>query len=249
MDQAQRLGTSDNSVSAVAGSSPTDVWAVGDFLPDAAPSNQDVTLTFAEHYNDKKWTVVRTANTGPNFNSFYAAAASQGWAWAVGEHLNSDYQDRTLIEVWNGKTWTIADNPQHGAVRDMLLGASALSPSDVWVVGDQEGGNGLFETLASTGMAPVDRRPDSGSGIERKPPLRGRRGERRRRVGRRPATRRTDTRPGPGRAVGRPLVVRGGPARLRERLGDAHLHWRYRWLVLRPPGRHRVGGGRGHRET
>jgi hypothetical protein len=148
VDQAQLLGTSDNSVGAVAGSSPTDVWAVGDFLPDAAHSNQDVTLTFAEHYNGKEWTVVRTPNTGPNFNSFYGAAASQGWAWAVGEHLNSNYQDRALIEVWNGKTWTIADNPQPGALRDMLFGASALSPSDVWVVGDQEGGNGQFETLA-----------------------------------------------------------------------------------------------------
>ncbi len=148
MDQAQLLGTSDNSVGAIAGSSPTDVWALGGFLPDAAHSNQDVALTFAEHYNGKKWTVVRTPNTGPNFNSFYGAAASKGWAWAVGEHLNSKYQDRALIEVWNGKTWTIADNPQPGAVRDMLFGASALSPSDVWVVGDQEGGNGLFETLA-----------------------------------------------------------------------------------------------------
>src|SRR5258708_11654731 len=73
---------------------------------------------------------------------------STGLAWAVGERLNARYQDRALIEVWNGTRWTIADNPQQGSVRDMLFGASALSPSDVWVVGDREGGNGLFETLA-----------------------------------------------------------------------------------------------------
>jgi hypothetical protein len=30
----------------------------------------------------------------------------------------------------------------------MLFGASALSRSNVWVVGDRQGGNGLFETLA-----------------------------------------------------------------------------------------------------
>ncbi|HYB17068.1 MAG TPA: hypothetical protein VEF71_16550 [Streptosporangiaceae bacterium] len=69
VDEAQLLGTSDNSVGAIAGSPPSDVWAFGDFLPDARGSNQDVTLTFAEHYNGKKWTVVRTPNTGPNFNS------------------------------------------------------------------------------------------------------------------------------------------------------------------------------------
>lgn len=148
VEATQLLGTSDNSVGAIAGSSPTDVWAVGDFLPDAANSNQDATLTFAEHYNGTKWTVVRTPNTGPNFDSFYGAAASQGQAWAVGERLNGDDQDRALIETWNGKSWSIADNPQPGSVRDMLFGASALSPSDVWMVGDQEGSNGKFETLA-----------------------------------------------------------------------------------------------------
>ena len=148
VQKAQVLGTSDNSLGAVAGSSPSDVWAFGDFLPDASHSNQDVTLTFAEHYNGKTWTVVRTPNTGPNFNSFYGGTASQGWAWAVGEHLNSQYQDRALVEVWNGKTWSIADVPQPGDVRDMLFSASALSPSNVWVVGDQESGNGQFETLA-----------------------------------------------------------------------------------------------------
>mgnify|MGYP001401791790 CR=1 FL=1 len=148
VQEAGRLGSSDNSLGAVAGSSPDDVWAFGDFLPDAKDSNQDATLTFAEHYNGTKWTVVRTPNTGPNFNSFYGATASQGWAWAVGEHLNAQYQDRALVESWNGSKWSIDNLPQPGSVRDMLFGASALSPSDVWVVGDQEGANGIFETLA-----------------------------------------------------------------------------------------------------
>jgi len=148
VQKAQLYGTNDNSVGAVAGSSPTDVWAVGDYLPDTATSNQDATLGFAEHFDGKKWTVVPTPNTGVNFNSFYGAAASQGQAWAVGEYLNSNYQDRALLEHWDGSQWSIANNPQPGSQRDMLFGASALSPSDVWVVGDQEGANGKFETLA-----------------------------------------------------------------------------------------------------
>jgi hypothetical protein len=144
---AQTLGASDNSVGAVAGSSPNDVWAFGDFLPANPVDNVDATLSFAEHWNGSKWSVVRTPDTGVNFNSFYGAAATPGWAWAVGEYLNGAYQDRALIEVWNGSTWTIANPPQPGSLRDMLFGASALSPNDVWVVGDQEGGNGIFETL------------------------------------------------------------------------------------------------------
>ena len=144
---AQRLGTSDNSLGPVAGSSSNDVWAFGDFLPSNTIANVDATLTFAEHWNGTHWTVVRTPDTGPNFNSLYGAAASHGWAWAVGEHLNSAYQDRALVEVWNGSSWSIAHTPQPGSVRDMLFGASALSPKNVWVVGDQEGANGKFETL------------------------------------------------------------------------------------------------------
>ncbi len=67
---------------------------------------------------------------------------------AVGERLNARYQDRALVEVWNGTAWSIANVPQPGSVRDMMFGVSALSPSDVWVVGDQEGGSNVFETLA-----------------------------------------------------------------------------------------------------
>jgi hypothetical protein len=148
VDKVQLYGTSDNSTGAIAGSSPGDIWAVGDFLPDTATSNQDATLSFAEHYDGKKWTVVPTPTTGVNFTSFYGVAASQGQAWAVGEYLNGSYQDRGLLEHWDGSQWSIADNPQPGSKRDMLFGASAVSPSDVWVVGDQEGQNGKFETLA-----------------------------------------------------------------------------------------------------
>jgi len=148
VNKVQLYGTSDNSVGAIAGSSASDMWAVGDYLPDTATSNQDATLTFAEHFDGKKWTVVPTPTTGANFTSFYGVAASQGQAWAVGEYLNSSYQDRALIETWNGAQWSIANIPQPGSRRDMLFGATALSPSDVWAVGDQEGQNGEFETLA-----------------------------------------------------------------------------------------------------
>ena len=164
--QTQLLGTSDNSLGAIAGSSPSDVWAVGNYLPDQAKSNQDATLTFAEHWNGAAWTVVRTPNTGPNFNSFYGLAARDGDAWAVGMHLNSAFQDRALVEVWSGGKWHIASVPQPGSVRDMLFGASALAKNDVWVVGDQEGANGVFETLAEHWNGhrwSVVRTPDPGS--------------------------------------------------------------------------------------
>jgi hypothetical protein len=62
--------------------------------------------------------------------------------------LSSAFADRALVEVWNGHQWSIEDTPQPGSVRDMLFGAAALSRTDVWVVGDEEGKNHIFETLA-----------------------------------------------------------------------------------------------------
>jgi hypothetical protein len=148
VQHAQLLGTSDNSLGAIAGTSPDSVWAFGDFQPDAAGSDPDATLTLAEHYNGKSWTVVRTPDTGPGLNVCYGAAASGGFAWAVGAHLDNQYQDRALIEVWNGSRWYIAANPQPGSVRDLLFGVSAISPSDVWAVGERQGPDGIFGTLA-----------------------------------------------------------------------------------------------------
>ncbi len=148
VQQAQRLGSSDNSLGAVAASSPNDVWAVGNFLPDTPTSNPDATLTFAEHYNGTSWSVVPTPNTGSNFNSFYGAAASQGRAWAVGMRLDANFNDRALIESWNGAKWSIDPIAQPGSQRDMLFGASASSSSDVWAVGTQQNSNGGFESLA-----------------------------------------------------------------------------------------------------
>lgn len=140
-------GTGDNSLGAVAASAPDDVWAVGNFLPDTATSNQDATLSLANHFDGKTWSAVPTPNTGANFNTLFGIAAKGGKAWAVGVRLNDDFQDRALIEAWDGAHWTIANNPQPGSERNILFGASATSASDVWAVGDQEGSNGRFQTL------------------------------------------------------------------------------------------------------
>jgi hypothetical protein len=148
VQRAGLLGRSDNSLGAVAAASPSDVWAVGDYLPDASGANPDATLTFAEHYDGTRWKVVPTPNVGPNFGVLFDVAASQGRAWAVGSRLDDSYDDRALVESWDGSAWSVDDVPQPGSLRDMLSGVSATSPSDVWAVGTQEGADGRFQGLA-----------------------------------------------------------------------------------------------------
>jgi hypothetical protein len=141
------LGTNDNSLGAVAASSAGDVWAVGNFVPDAAGSNQDATISLAAHFDGSAWKAVPTPNAGPNFNTFFGVAANSGKAWAVGVHLDSNFKARALIEAWDGAKWTIASNPQPGAEKDILFAASATSPSDAWAVGEQQGANARFGGL------------------------------------------------------------------------------------------------------
>jgi hypothetical protein len=76
-------------------------------------------------------------------------AAADHRAWAVGVHLNNDFKTRGLIESWDPapSKWSIVDNPQPGAERDLLFSASAISASDVWAVGDQQSADGMFGTL------------------------------------------------------------------------------------------------------
>ncbi|HEX6537694.1 MAG TPA: alkaline phosphatase family protein [Candidatus Dormibacteraeota bacterium] len=167
VDPAASLGTGDNSLGAVAVTSPTDAWAVGNFLPDDPTSNQDATLTLAEHWNGSNWTVTPTPNIGPNFNTLFGVAGSAAHAWAVGLNLDSAFDDRALVETWDGSAWSVTSVPQPGSQRDILYSVAAESPTNVWAVGDQQGSDGLFQTLVlhfdgSTWRAVPA--PDPGSG-------------------------------------------------------------------------------------
>ncbi|MBV9546659.1 MAG: hypothetical protein JOY61_20010 [Chloroflexi bacterium] len=133
----------------MAGDAPDDVWAVGNFLPDAPSSNQDATLTLAMHFDGNRWISTPTPDAGPIFNTLFGVAAAGGHAWGVGAHLNRDFNVRGLIETWDPAVgvWHIADSLEPGPQRDLLFGASASSASDAWAVGEQQNSAGKFGTL------------------------------------------------------------------------------------------------------
>jgi len=163
---APALGTNDNSFGGVAAVSPADVWAVGNFLPDTATSNQDATLNTAAHFDGKHWTQTPVPDSGPNFNTLFGVAATPGRAWAVGVTLDRSYHSRSLIEAWDGSAWHIAAAPRLNTQRDILYAADAVSASDVWAVGHQQSWDGTFGTLVEhwdgTGWSVVPS-PDPGS--------------------------------------------------------------------------------------
>jgi hypothetical protein len=153
-----RLGTNDNSFGGVAVASGSDIWAVGNYLPDTAMSNQDATLSLAAHFDGDHWTSTPTPNVGPNYNTLFGVAAVPGRAWAVGVAQDSTFHPHSLVESWNGTAWRVVATPRLNTQRDMLLSATATAiatataaatgTADVSAVGEQQDPSGRFATLA-----------------------------------------------------------------------------------------------------
>jgi hypothetical protein len=125
-------------VSAVAAD---DIWAVGDYT--TAPG--DISLTLAEHWNGKQWSVVPTPSPTGDDVLLGVAAISTANVWAVGDYSP---QGQDLIEQWNGASWNIVSSPfRRGAVNG-LSAVSADSATDVWAAGtDINKHNFTYHTL------------------------------------------------------------------------------------------------------
>jgi hypothetical protein len=124
----------------VAAVSTSDVWAVGD-----TGSN-----TLIEHWNGTSWAVVPSpAPAGTLFSPLSGAAVvSANDIWAVGQSQNATTGiPQTLIEQWNGTSWSIVTSPAPGTA-SLLSGASADPASgQAWAVGNFTAASGATQTL------------------------------------------------------------------------------------------------------
>lgn len=117
-------------LSGVAAVSAGDIWAVG-----YSEATNFVRSTLAEHWNGSRWSVVSTPNTSAQLGSALSAVTTVATnnVWAVGYSIGSS-GDTTLIEQWNGISWTIIASP-NPATSDALNSVAAVSASDIWAVG------------------------------------------------------------------------------------------------------------------
>lgn len=122
-----------NELFGVAGSTPSDAWAVGY----ANRGNYGTERTLVLHWNGSAWGVVRSPNVGSKANILHAVAvAAPDDVWAVGRGNSSSLQSgRALIEHWDGTAWRVVKSPRTGGGFAELNGVAALAPDDVWAVG------------------------------------------------------------------------------------------------------------------
>jgi hypothetical protein len=135
-------GSSAETLTAVAGTGPDDVWAAGSMnLGAPAPAGDN---TFFEHFDGTSWHSV----PGPvgNFSEdpvevTALAALSPDDVWAVGTQnpeLSGQPGSLNMAAHWNGKTWTVVPTPDLGtsvSQADMPTGVTAVSANDLWASG------------------------------------------------------------------------------------------------------------------
>src|SRR5579863_9387257 len=127
-----------NSLLAVTAIATNDVWAVG----------ESGTQVLVEQWNGTSWSTV-TAPTPGVSGMFTSVAAIPGTSnvWAIGHYQNSNGKDQTLIEQWDGTNWNVVSSPNVAGKGNDLLGVTAVSASDAWVVGTHANTGGNFQTL------------------------------------------------------------------------------------------------------
>ncbi len=131
----------------VAALSPTNVWAVGWYTAQANSTRPEKTLI--EHWDGTSWTIVSSPNIGPNTqyqsNQLWGITAiSANDIWAFGSYFaaSGSGEQSTLVEHWNGTSWSIvaSPNPVNGSYQnDILFGGTVIPTGDLWLVGNEFG--------------------------------------------------------------------------------------------------------------
>jgi hypothetical protein len=123
-------GQSSDYFNGVAAVSSNDVWAVGRY---AGTPGQ----TLIEHWNGSNWAIASSPGPlGAQASLQAAAAVSTSDVWAVGYVYPSNASPaQTLIEHWNGATWSVVPSPNATSGDNQLLSVAAVSSTNVWAVG------------------------------------------------------------------------------------------------------------------
>ena len=158
---------------------PEDCTAVGNYQN---PGADDVVTALIEYWNGTDWTVKSPNLTSTNEAHLYGVSCTASDACtAVGDYFypRSDPNDpdgsQSLIETWNGTTWSpIASPNASGAAEDTLSAISCSDPADCAAVGSAtypgSGGNptltGALAESSSGGSWSVDTVPGLGGDLQ-----------------------------------------------------------------------------------
>ncbi len=130
--QACKNQNTGNVIQAVSAVSASNVWAAGFSF-----TCNTLLVPMVLHWDGVKWSAVATPklNTNDNaqLNSIVALAAND--IYAVGYQPAKNGAVQTLVEHYDGVSWTVMSSPNPSSTGSFLFGVTAASASDVWAVG------------------------------------------------------------------------------------------------------------------
>src|SRR5947209_6089265 len=95
-------------------------------------------------FDGHSWTAVSTPNRSTSYNALQSVvtlAPDDVWAAGAYRTTGQTHRNLTLIEHFDGSSWSIVDSPNHrGETNAQLLGVAAPGLDDVWAVGFGSGG-------------------------------------------------------------------------------------------------------------
>jgi hypothetical protein len=137
-------GNGSSGLSAVAAVSANAIWAVGN-ISDPLTRKQ---TTLIEFWDGTQWQIVSSPNPSLIHNTLYGVTAvSANDVWAVGFDANSVGIAQTLIEHWDGSSWSVVTSPNPGSGGNELFSVAAVSARNVWAVGFDVNSTGEQTTL------------------------------------------------------------------------------------------------------
>lgn len=129
------VGVEENTLLGVSMPAPAEAWAVGYYISGAFQQRGLI-----EHLNGTSWSVVPGPDPSTTHNILYGVAAlTDSNAWAVGAEVDPAGAWHTLIEHWDGTSWTVVPSPNPGVGGDQLYAVTAIGTSNVYAVGQQAG--------------------------------------------------------------------------------------------------------------
>ena len=124
----------DNDLNAVSCATESNCVAVGSYINGAG-----VSQTLVESWNGGTWSIIPSPNATGNNDLEGLSCISSTYCVAVGNYNNNGSGTvPTLIESWNGTTWTIIPSPSETDYSN-LNGVSCLTPTDCVAVGNSSG--------------------------------------------------------------------------------------------------------------
>jgi hypothetical protein len=127
------MGPQLNTLQTVAEASDGTAWAVGYYVDPVTFWGRQLIL----RWNGANWSIPSYPAPGISGQLYGVAARTPSDIWAVGDTQATIGALATLVEHFDGSTWSVIPSPNPGNAGNVLYGVLANAADDVWAVGSQ----------------------------------------------------------------------------------------------------------------